>query len=115
MQISLYAANDSLLKDIEAETSVKISGELLKKSAGLLKIKTLVPVREVTSIWHPDLSTMPAMKLPWVESFSCGATKSFPLLCFLDQKAEVSYAVGLTDMIDDCCVTAKMNQELCIF
>ena len=115
MQISLYAADDSLLKDIEAETSVKISGELLKKSAGLLKIKTLVPVREVTSIWHPDLSTMPAMKLPWVESFSCGATKSFPLLCFLDQKAEVSYAVGLTDMIDDCYVTAKMNQELCAF
>ena len=115
MQISLYAKDDSLLQNFTAATSVKLTEDLLKKSAGLLKIKTFVPIREITSIWHPDLSAMPAMQLPWVESFSCGATKSFPLLCFLDQKTQVSCAVGLTDMIDDCFVTAKMNQELCAY
>lgn len=115
MQISIYAKDDSLLLDSVTEESIKISGDLLKKSSGLLKIKTFVPVKELTSVWHSDLSAMPQMKLPWAEFFSCGATKSFPLLCFLDQKAFVSCSVGLTDMIDDCTVTAKMNQELCAY
>ena len=115
MQISIYAKNGSLLLDSVTEESIRISGDLLKKSSGLLKIKTFVPVKELTSVWHSDLSAMPPMKLPWAESFSCGATKSFPLLCFLDQRASVSASLGLTDMIDDCTVTAKMNQESCAY
>ena len=115
MQISIYTKNGSLLQNITTDTPVKISGDLLDKSCGLLKIKSLVPVKEVTSVWTPALSAMPQMKLPWITQFSCGATQNFPLLCFLDQRASVSASLGLTDMIDDCSVTAKMNQESCAY
>ena len=66
MQISIYTKNGSLLQNITTDTPVKISGDLLDKSCGLLKIKSLVPVKEVTSVWTPALSAMPQMKLPWV-------------------------------------------------
>ncbi len=115
MQIDIYVHNNALLQHFSSATSVKLHEELLKNSGGKLEIKTLVPIQELTSVWYPALSAMPAMKLPWVVSFSCGATKNFPLVCFLDQKGSVSTAVGLSNMIDDCSVTAKMNQEACAY
>ena len=90
-----------------------IEKELLEKSGGKLVISTLIPIVDVVSIWHPELLTIAPVKLPWFSEYTCGATKSYPFFAFLNPMCHVSFAIGLTDHIDDCRASAKMNQELC--
>ena len=92
-----------------------IEKELLEKSGGKLVISTLIPIVDVVSIWHPDLLTIAPVKLPWFTEYTCGATRSYPFFAFLNPFCHVSYAVGLTNHIDDCRASAKINQELCAY
>lgn len=115
MLITVSGKNNTFSQAFSAEETFHIPKKILEKSGGLLRFSFSVPVKEICSLWHPDLSAMPQMRLPWSEKFSCGATKSFPLLVFLDQDSLCSCAFGLTDLIDDCTLTAKMNQEACCY
>ena len=109
--ITIRNRNDCPLKCDDG----KISAEMIRKSGGKLVISTLVPAVEVTAVWHPDLATVPEMKLPWEIRFASGISHAMPLLVFMDQNSFSTCAVGLTDMVDDCLVTCEMNQETCGF
>lgn len=115
MKCDIYGEKGSLLYTGEWNSTFSIPEEILFSCGKILSVKTLVPIQDMTSVWHPDMISLPPMRLPWVESFSCGATKSFPLIVFLDQNSCCRTALGLTNMIDDCLVTAKMNQEKCAY
>lgn len=93
----------------------KISQEILEKSDGQLKISAMIPIVEITGIWYPAHSAITRMKLFWNVEFVSGASYSMPVLLFLDQNSKANYAIGLTNGIDDCRITSKMNQELCVF
>ncbi|MBQ9787213.1 MAG: alpha-galactosidase [Lentisphaeria bacterium] len=93
----------------------KISADMLRHCGGQLTVSAQIPAVEVTAIWHAALATLPEMKLPWNIEFSSGSSHGMPLLVFMDQNSSASYAVGLTNCIDDCMVSCKMNQELCCF
>jgi len=92
-----------------------VSKDILEKSSGKLCISSLIPIVDVVSIWHPDLLAIAPVKLPWFSLFKCGATMSYPFFAFLNPMSHVSFAIGLTDQIDDCHASAKMNQELCCY
>lgn len=115
MQCEIYGNEAELLYTGNLTDSFSIPEEMLRSCGNILSFQFLVPIREMTSLWHPALASMPPMQLPWAVSFSCGATGNFPLLVFLDQKSCCRNALGLTNMVDDCLLTAKMNQEKCAY
>ena len=91
----------------------RITPEILQKSQGILKIGTRIPIVDTACIWHADAFAVPPMKLPWRLDFHCGFSRSLPLLVFLNRNYRVKCAVGLTNGIDDCHVSCKMDQENC--
>lgn len=93
----------------------RITSGILRQSNGLLQISAMIPVVDMVSVWYPDLLNLPPVKLPWCVEFACGMSKSYPLFIFMDQMSHASCAIGLTDCIDDCRASAKMNQELCCY
>ena len=92
----------------------RITEEMLTPG-GKLRIAASVPVAETASVWHPDCRTIQPMNLPWSFRFASGASRAMPLVVFLDQRYGVTCALGLGDGIDDCLVTADMNQESCCY
>ena len=92
-----------------------IDKTMLSASNGKLVISTLIPIVEVVSIWQPDMLNIAPVKLPWFCEYKCGATMSYPFFAFLNPMSHVSFAVGLTNQIDDCFASARMNQELCCY
>ena len=113
MQIKFENGEGAALGEVSAEGFFPVERKMWEESGNILGIRTFVPIREVTALWHPLLDRMPEQKLPWTTVFGCGGIKGFPLLVFLDQKARCVSAVGLTDMMDDCRVSVKMNQASC--
>ena len=93
----------------------QITAEMLQNSQGQLLISAMIPIVDITSVWHPDLMSIPAVKLPWQAEFTCGMSKSYPLFAFMNQMSHVSCCIGLTNCIDDCLASARMNQELCCY
>ena len=111
MQFSVYNAENILLcNDFSA-----ITCDILQQSKGSLYIKTLIPIVDVISVWTPSMLSLPPARLPWKAEFSCGANTSYPMFVFLDSRYNAAYAVGLTNVIDDCHCSAKMNQALCSY
>ena len=109
MQINIFNANNQLLAD-----NTNIVGEdILRQSGGALYIKILIPIVDVVSVWHPALRRIPPVLLPWIAEFDCGANIAYPMFVFLNKNYHAQYAAGLTNCIDDCHCSAKMNQELC--
>ena len=91
----------------------RITPEILARSRGILKIGAQVPIVDTATVWHADAFAVPPMKLPWRLEFHCGFNRSVPLLVFLNRNYQVKCAIGLTDGIDDCRVSCKMDQENC--
>lgn len=111
MQFSVYNAENILLcNDFSA-----ITCDILQQSKGSLYIKTQIPIVDVISVWTPSMPSLPPARLPWKAEFSCGANTSYPMFVFLDSRYNAAYAVGLTNVIDDCQCSAKMNQALCSY
>ena len=84
---------------------------MLDRAGKVLSICGFVPYVGAAGYWHPDLSRLALMKLPWVEEFTYGANRSFPFWCLLGQSYRNCAAVGLTNVTDDCRVRASMNRE----
>lgn len=93
----------------------KITPEILAKSQGKIRIEAEIPVIRINTVWHAGESAVPGMKLPWSLKSNCGVNCSLPLLAFLDQKYSVTFALGVTNGVDDSCFTCKMNQEKCCY
>jgi alpha-galactosidase len=111
MSIKIYNAENVLI----ASDAIQLTAGILEQSKGALCIKMLVPVKDVVAVWNPSLLSMPAAKLPWISQFDCGANVAYPMFVFLNKNFHTSCAVALTNVVDDCHCSAKMNQELCSY
>ena len=92
-----------------------ITQEILAASAVKLSVTAKIPITGVTAVWHAGDLTTPNMRLPWFLDSQCGANHSMPLIIFLDQNFSASYAIGLTNGIDDSQFSCKLNQESCCY
>lgn len=111
MQINIF---DSLNKLLSAD-SLFITREMLDRCGRSLTVKALIPIVDVTAVWHPAQPRVPPMALPWRVEFACGANIAYPMLIFMDKNSAAAYSIALTNCIDDCLCSAKMNQELCAY
>ena len=111
MQINILNSKNALLSN----NSHIIDKNILQQSNGALYIKLRIPIIDVVSVWTPSMLHIPPARLPWAEQFACGANNSYPMFVFLDSRYSAAYAVGLTNVIDDCHCSAKMNQALCCY
>ena len=111
MPIDIFNADNELL----CSNSMLIDRHILEQSRGELYIKTLIPIVDVVSVWHPAERRLPAPFLPWFIEFDCGANIAYPMFVFPDKNYRAAYSIGLTNCIDDCHCSAKMNQELCCY
>ena len=109
MTFDIFNADNVFL----CNTAEDITYDILQQSRGSLYIKTLVPMIDVVTVWHPDMACIPPMRLPWNLEFDCGANKSYPMFVFMDKNSHAAYSIALTNSIDDCHCAAKMNQERC--
>ena len=111
MQINIF---DSLNKLLSAD-SLFITREMLDRCGRSLTVKALIPIVDVTAVWHPAQPRVPPMALPWRVEFACGANIAYPMVIFMDKNSAAAYSIALTNCIDDCLCSAKMNQELCAY
>ena len=111
MHSDIFNADNTLLAD---NTNI-VDRNILDRSKGSLYIKTLIPVVDIVSVWNPMQRRIPAVQLPWFAEFDCGANIAYPMFVFLNKNYNAAYATGLTNCIDDCHCSAKMNQELCAY
>ena len=109
MKIDIFNADNKLL----CSDHGLITCDILEQSRGELYIKTLIPIIDVVSVWHPAQRRLPPAFLPWLLEFDCGANIAYPMFVFLDKNYHAAYSIALTNCIDDCHCSAKMNQELC--
>ena len=82
--------------------------------SGKLELRFFVPILDIQGYWTPDLET-PSAKLNWVIKITSAGQRNFPFMVFMNSSQINRLAFGLTDLIDDVAITAKMNQESCTF
>ncbi len=111
MQFDIFNADEQLL----VSNVNLVSSDIIQAGKGSLYIKTQIPIIDVVSIWNPSQLTMPPDGLAWFCEFDCGANKAYPMFIFMDKNSCAAYSVALTNCIDDCHCSAKMNQELCCY
>lgn len=77
--------------------------------AGKQKVHISVPFRDVAGFWHP-MTIHPEMKLLWQINFTAGAHRNFPYLTFFSDLHRNRVSLGLTELITETDVYAKMSQ-----
>lgn len=81
---------------------------------GCLELLFSLPILDMHGYWHSDLHA-PSDKLHWQIDCPYSGQRQFPFLCFLNSRQVNRGSIGLTDLIDDGCFHAKMNQEKCTY
>jgi len=81
---------------------------------GILELRFAVPILDIQGYWVPELGA-PSTKLHWVINSASAGQRSFPFMAFMNSCQVNRLSFGLTDLIDDVSVTAKMNQEDCTY
>ena len=71
-----------------------------------------IPLVDVFSCWHSTL-TPGLARLPWFETYHCGAQTNFPFYALLNREGLVKAAVSTTNIIDDSEIKFAINQTKC--
>lgn len=82
--------------------------------SGLLRLRFSLPILDIHGFWTPEMRT-PSSRLVWVIEGKSAGQSNFPYLCFLNSRQVNRCSIGLTDLDDDICIHAKMNQEKCTY
>lgn len=77
--------------------------------AGKQKIRMAIPFRDIAGFWNP-FTIHPEMKLMWNISFTAGAQQNFPYFALFSDLHRNRASVGLTELIAETDVFAKMSQ-----
>jgi len=81
---------------------------------GLLEIRLELPILDIQCYWTPELRT-PSSKIHWTIETNSAGQRHFPWITFFNTCGVNRFSLGLTDLTDDCRITAKMNQERCVY
>ena len=73
-----------------------------------------IPILDIHGFWSPELRT-PSSRLSWVIDVQSAGPRHFPYLAFLNSRQVNRFSIGLTDLVDDVRIFAKMNQEKCTY
>lgn len=83
-----------------------------KAGSGKAVIRFSIPILDMHCYWSPARRT-PSMKLDWRIELESAGQRYLPILSFFNSRGENRGTFGVTDLIDDCKLTAQMNQEFC--
>lgn len=82
-----------------------------QKGSGLLSIEMNIPILDINGYWHPDCR-WPSAKLNFKINFVSAFNRFWPLISFFALSGHNRYTVGITNLIDDCAVSAELDQKL---
>ena len=80
----------------------------------MLKITFAVPIIDMQGYWVPESRT-PSSKIIWVIESQSAGQRAFPFLSFFNGKGVNRLSCGTTNLADDCKISARMNQEMCVY
>ena len=86
----------------------------LPARSGKLELRFAVPILDIQGYWVPELGA-PSTKLHWVITSTSAGQRSFPFMSFMNSCQVNRFSFGLTDVIDDIAIDARMNQEDCTY
>ena len=113
MKVSLYYGPEryDVLEHASdySRLSVKVPGH-----TGLLRILFSVPILDMHGYWIPESRT-PSTKIVWVIESKSAGQRAFPYIAFFNSKQINRFSAGLTNLVDDTRILAKMNQEQCTY
>lgn len=100
--------------------SVELSGDYFclpiqaRPEAGVLKIAFSLPIIDFHGYWIPE-NRVPSSKINWTIEANSAAQRNFPYLAFFNTAQQNRASIALTNLHDDCRITARMNQEDCTY
>ena len=114
MKVSLYHHGSEPYAVLEhtgdyGRLAVKVPGQ-----SGLLRMCFSVPILDMHGYWVPESRT-PSTKIVWVIESKSAGQRAFPYIAFFNSKQINRFSAGLTNLIDDTRILAKMNQEKCTY
>ena len=80
----------------------------------MLKITFAVPIIDMQGYWVPESRT-PSSKIVWVIESKSAGQRAFPFLSFFNGTGVNRLSCGTTNLADDCKISARMNQEMCVY
>ncbi|NMA21611.1 MAG: alpha-galactosidase [Lentisphaerae bacterium] len=100
--------------------TLDVSGEYLQipvlpvRKSGMLQIRFSLPILDFHRYWTPD-SRVPSSKIFWTIETTSAAQRNFPFLSFFNIAQQNRASIALNNLIDDCRILARMNQERCTY
>lgn len=111
IEISLEAVPYAELDAVEPFQKLPVRAP---EHAGRMRLSFSVPILDMQGCWIPEYRT-PSTKIPWVIESRSAGQRDFPFLSFFNSRNINVFSCGITNLTDDCRITAKMNQECCTY
>lgn len=102
----------------ELYQSVELAGERSRVAVavagrvGPLQIRFSLPILDMQMYWTPECR-VPVCKLLWQIEIQAAAQRHFPYLAFGTAAGANRASVAVSNFIDDCRISARMNQATC--
>ena len=117
MLLEIFDSKEKLCRTIELvakgeqkDLTCKIDEKIIATVGKALIIRCRIPILDMHGYWTPEIFR-PKMQLDWQAKFSCAAHRNFPYIGFFSQAQKNRGAIGLTNLLDDAVITARMNQQ----
>ncbi len=100
--------------------TLDVSGEYLQipvlpvQKSGTLQIRFSLPILDFHGFWIPE-NRVPSSKIFWTIETISAAQRNFPFLSFFNIAQQNRASVAVSNLVDDCRILARMNQELCTY
>lgn len=104
----------------EEYQTLDVSGEFLQipilpvHKSGTLQILFSLPILDFHGFWIPE-SRVPSSKIFWTIETTSAAQRNFPFLSFFNIAQQNRASIALNNLVDDCRILARMNQERCTY
>ena len=112
--------NISVFHNGNAQGDFPVDGDYFRQKIeipakeGKMTFTLQFPIRDIQSYWTPQLRT-PGIRLLWNIIAESAAQSYYPFASFFNLGQTNRFSIGTTNLVDDTRITAKMNQESCIY
>lgn len=112
--------NISVFHNGNAQGDFPVDGDYFRQKIeipakeGKMTFTLQLPIRDIQSYWTPQLRT-PGIRLLWNIIAESAAQSYYPFASFFNLGQTNRFSIGTTNLVDDTRITAKMNQESCIY
>lgn len=117
MQLEIFDSKKILIRTAELTVTGKqncltceIDEKIIATTGNTLSLRCRIPILDMHGYWTPEIYR-PKMQLDWRVEVSCAAHRNFPYIGFFSQAQINRGAIGLTNLLDDAVITARMNQQ----